>query len=184
MLFSNPNAYETKFASKQALWPTARYTTGDATSQCQKTVIVLLFIVKGDNEMRKALTTGIFLACSLALSGLFQVGCNSIPNATTQPEMAQVSPGALSLCTECGQFKGTSVCCQADQTQCAVCGLAEGSPGCCLIEKGSKDPVAVCLSCGHIKGDALCCQPGQKRCESCGLVKGSAGCCKIPDSLQ
>lgn len=133
--------------------------------------------------MRKTLTTGIFLVCTLALVGLLLVGCKSSEKATTQPE-AQVSPGALSLCTNCGQFKGTSVCCQVDQTQCAACGLAKGSPGCCRIEKGSKESVAVCLSCGHIKGDALCCQPDQKRCDSCGLVKGSAGCCKIPDSQQ
>ncbi|MCH8824299.1 MAG: hypothetical protein IH984_12440 [Planctomycetes bacterium] len=133
--------------------------------------------------MRKALKTGIFLVCSLALIGILQVGCASTEKATTQPD-AQVSPGALSLCTACGQFKGTDVCCQADQAQCAGCGLAKGSPGCCRIDKGSTESVAVCLSCGHIKGDASCCKPDQMRCASCGLVKGSAGCCKIPDSLK
>ncbi|MEE9131894.1 MAG: hypothetical protein V3T84_17925 [Phycisphaerales bacterium] len=139
--------------------------------------------------MRTNLSRCFSLAFTVALIGLMQVGCKSTKEATTQPEMAQVStqpemapvsPGALALCTSCGQFKGTAVCCQADQALCAACGLAKGSPGCCRIAKDSAEPVAVCLACGHIKGDALCCQPGQLRCESCGLVKGSAGCCKIP----
>jgi hypothetical protein len=133
--------------------------------------------------MRKNLSRCFSLAFTVALIGLMQVGCKSTEVASTQPEMAPVSPGALALCTSCGQFKGTAVCCQADQTLCAACGLAKGSPGCCRIEKDSAEPVAVCLACGHIKGDALCCRPGQLRCESCGLVKGSAGCCKIPASL-
>ena len=129
----------------------------------------------GEIEMRKALTTSIILACCLALIGLVQVGCESTE------EVSQVSPGVMPVCTSCGQFKGTSDCCQADQQLCADCGLAKGSPGCCRIEKDSAEPVAVCLECGHIKGDAQCCEPGQTRCEGCGLVKGSAGCCKIPD---
>lgn len=135
--------------------------------------------MKWSYEMRKALTTSIFLALGLVLIGLTQVGCETTEKATSQPA-SQVSPGALSLCTNCGQFKGTADCCKLGQTQCASCGLTKDSPGCCKIEKGSKETVAVCLSCGHIKGDALCCKPGQMKCESCGLVKGSAGCCKIP----
>ena len=133
--------------------------------------------------MRKNLSRCFSLALTVALFGLMQVGCKSTEEATTQPEMAQVSPGALALCTSCGQFQGTAVCCQADQALCAACSLAKGSPGCCRIDKDSADPVAVCLACGHIKGEAQCCQPGQLRCKSCGLVKGSAGCCKIPASL-
>ncbi len=134
--------------------------------------------------MRSTLLKGTALVCVMALMSIAQVACSSTESTTTQPEMAQVSPGAMALCTSCGQFKGTAVCCQADQTLCAACGLAKGSPGCCRIEKDSADPVAVCLACGHIKGDAQCCQPGQLRCESCGLVKGSAGCCKVPDSQR
>ncbi len=130
--------------------------------------------------MRKALIKSTFLACSIILFGMLQVGCQSTEKATSQPDMAQVSPGALSLCTGCGQFKGGADCCKSGQAQCDSCGLAKGSPGCCRIEKGSKESVAVCGSCGHIKGDALCCNPGQTKCEGCGLVKGSAGCCKIP----
>ena len=134
--------------------------------------------------MRKTLTTSIVFVFCLALISVLQVGCSSTEKATSQPDMAQVSPGELALCTGCGQFKGTDVCCQADAAECSGCGLAKGSPGCCRIEKGSTESVAVCLSCGHIKGDAMCCKPDQMRCEGCGLVKGSAGCCKIPDSLK
>ncbi len=133
--------------------------------------------------MRHTLFRGTALVCAMALIGVVQIACSSTEGTTSQPEMTtEVSPGALALCTNCGQFKGSAECCQAGQTQCAGCGLAKGSPGCCRIEKGSGEPVAVCLSCGHIKGDAMCCQPGQAKCEGCGLVKGSAGCCKVPDS--
>ena len=139
---------------------------------------------KGDMTMRSARVKGIALVWMIALVGVAQVACQSTDSATSQSEMAQVSPGALALCTACGQFKGTADCCQAGQATCAACGLTKGSPGCCRIDKDSAEPVAVCLSCGHIKGDAMCCQPGQLKCDSCGLVKGSPGCCKIPASSR
>ncbi len=54
-----------------------------------------------------------------------------------QGEMAQadiVSPGAVSVCTSCGQFKGTAECCQPGTAKCAGCGLDKGSPGCCKLD--------------------------------------------------
>ena len=134
--------------------------------------------------MRSTLLKGTVFVCVMALVGVAQVACSSTKSATSQPATTQVSPGALALCTNCGQFKGSAECCEAGQVKCAGCGLTKGSPGCCRIEKGSAEPFSVCLSCGHIKGDALCCQPGQDKCDNCGLVKGSAGCCKVPDSQR
>ena len=134
--------------------------------------------------MRKNLSRCFSLALTVALFGLMQVGCKSTEEATTQPEMAQVSPGALALCTSCGQFQGTAVCCQADQALCAACGLAKGSPGCCRIEKDSVTRVALCTGCGQFKGSAECCASGQVLCTKCKLVKGSPGCCKIKSGTR
>ncbi|MHC4416698.1 MAG: hypothetical protein ACYS0G_15620 [Planctomycetota bacterium] len=116
------------------------------------------------------------LSVALAFLGLAQAGCQSSQKPTAE---AEVSPGAVGLCTGCGQIKGSDACCRKDAAQCPGCGLAKGSPGCCKIEKGSAEPVALCTGCGQIKGSEQCCKPGQKTCAKCGLVKGSPGCCKI-----
>jgi len=86
----------------------------------------------------------------------------------------------VELCTDCGQIKGSELCCKPGQDTCAGCGLAKGSPGCCNIPEGT-ETAAICTGCGQIKGSELCCKPNQPTCPECGLVKGSPGCCKIPE---
>ena len=83
----------------------------------------------------------------------------------------------VSLCGNCGQVKGSNVCCKADAETCATCSLAKGAPGCCIMNKG--DTVALCAQCGHIAGMDSCCKEGAEKCATCELVKGSPGCCKI-----
>jgi len=62
-----------------------------------------------------------------------------------------------------------------------MCGLVEGSPGCCNIPEDAES-AALCTACGHLKDGELCCKQGAARCPKCGLVKDSPGCCKIPKS--
>ncbi len=114
------------------------------------------------------------------LSRLFVVIVACLALAGCQSSSKTVAPGALSLCTNCGQIDGTDQCCRPGAPTCAKCGLAKGSPGCCVIEQGSSEPVAVCTACGQIKGSAQCCRPGTPTCAKCGLAKGSPGCCKLP----
>ncbi len=85
----------------------------------------------------------------------------------------------VALCADCGQIKGSDVCCAADAEACGACGLAKGAPGCCVMEKGDAD-VALCTHCGQIAGSDACCKPDQAKCDACGLDKGSPGCCKLP----
>ena len=120
------------------------------------------------------------IAC-LTLLSICWIGCETTDEMTTQPAtqpMAMVSPGALSLCSGCGEIKGTADCCDPNAPTCSGCDLAKSSPGCCKMVKGG-EPLSLCANCGHIKGTELCCAPDQTRCTGCGLVKGSAGCCKI-----
>ena len=86
---------------------------------------------------------------------------------------------AVTLCGNCGQVKGSALCCskKPDQPRCPRCGLFAGSPGCCRIKKGA--PVTLCGKCGQVKGSDVCCKPGQAKCGSCGLSKPSPGCCRI-----
>jgi len=116
------------------------------------------------------------LSFAVTCLGLGLAGCQS--SDTTSADAA-VSPGAVGLCTGCGQIKGSDDCCRADAATCPGCDLAKGSPGCCKIEKGSSESVSLCTGCGQIKGSKQCCQPGQASCTKCGLAKGSPGCCKI-----
>ena len=119
-----------------------------------------------------------------ALLGLpaIHIGCSqdSQPGRTQATKPGEGTVAQVALCTDCGQIKGSALCCQAGQETCAKCGLVKGSPGCCKITKGSSEPVFLCTKCGFIKGSPECCKPGQPTCEKCGLVKGSPGCCKIP----
>ncbi|MFQ6035798.1 MAG: hypothetical protein ACE5NM_08130 [Sedimentisphaerales bacterium] len=109
---------------------------------------------------------------AITLVGLVLVGYGCKESGTA--EAAEVE-----LCLECGQIKGSELCCQPGQTTCATCGLVKGSPGCCNIPAGAQR-AAICTKCGQIKGSELCCKPNQSTCDKCGLVKGSPGCCKIP----
>ncbi len=126
--------------------------------------------------MRRTLLNCCCLMAAVSFLSMGSAGCQTAETSTE----AVVSPGAISLCTGCGQIKGSASCCRPGAATCPACGLAKGSPGCCTIEKGSTVPVALCTSCGQIKGSAACCRPGAAKCASCGLVKGSPGCCKLP----
>jgi hypothetical protein len=104
-------------------------------------------------------------------------GCKKSDNAGAKS--GAVYAASVELCTDCGQIKGSEMCCKPDQTMCEGCGLVKGSPGCCKIPKDA-ETAAICTDCGQIKGSESCCKPDQVKCESCGLVKGSPGCCKLP----
>jgi hypothetical protein len=64
--------------------------------------------------------------------GLIHAGCQS---TATESAAADVSPGAVALCTGCGQAKGSEMCCKPGEPTCSKCGLVKGSPGCCAMEK-------------------------------------------------
>ena len=115
------------------------------------------------------------ILCATALTALLCVGCQTSETSTDNI----VSPGAVSICTNCGDVKGSDTCCAPDAVTCGGCGLHKGSIGCCQIEKGSTETVMVCTSCGYFKGSDECCQDGGATCAGCGLKKGSPGCCKI-----
>ncbi|MHC5055106.1 MAG: hypothetical protein ACYTKD_10365 [Planctomycetota bacterium] len=44
----------------------------------------------------------------------------------------------MTLCTSCGEIKGSEKCCKADAAKCGMCGLSKGSPGCCRIKPEKK----------------------------------------------
>ena len=88
------------------------------------------------------------------------------------------STALVTLCSKCGQIKGTDVCCKAGQPKCETCGLAKGSPGCCKLPEDVSTPVQLCAECGEIKGGEKCCEP-VATCGKCRLNKGAPGCCKM-----
>ena len=104
------------------------------------------------------------------------VGCEKkdTPSATGKAYAASIA-----LCTNCGQIKGSDLCCKPDAVKCDKCGLAKGSLGCCKIPKDAAT-AAICANCGQIAGSDLCCKPGAIKCGKCGLAKGSPGCCNLP----
>lgn len=123
-----------------------------------------------------------FLTIVLAVASvgvvLYANGCKKRETAGSKAGRAMAA--SVELCTDCGQIKGSELCCKPGQATCAGCGLAKGSPGCCNIPEGA-ETAAICTGCGQIKGGELCCQPNQPTCPECGLVKGSPGCCKMPE---
>ncbi len=72
------------------------------------------------------------LLVGLAVFGFAQAGCETTPKATAE---AVVAPGAVGWCKMCGQTKGSTLCCQPGQANCAGCGRVKGSPGCCKMPK-------------------------------------------------
>lgn len=108
---------------------------------------------------------------------LWANGCKKSDDTGAKSGVAMAA--SIDLCTDCGQIKGSDLCCKPDQPKCDACGLTKGSPGCCNIPEGA-ETAALCTKCGQIKGSELCCKPDQATCPDCGLVKGSPGCCKIP----
>ncbi len=105
--------------------------------------------------------------------GLYSSGCDKSDKGS------EASAANVQLCTDCGQIKGTELCCKPDQVKCSGCNLTKGSPGCCKIPEGATK-VELCGKCGQIKGTEVCCKADQPKCAKCGLAKGSPGCCKIP----
>ena len=121
-------------------------------------------------------------AGALALAAIAWTGCNSqTEHGETTASEGENSPAAsVTLCGDCGQFKGTDVCCNAEAPKCDGCSLAKGSPGCCKIE--ADEDVALCTGCGQAKGTTDCCKADAPQCDGCELAKGSPGCCKMPGS--
>ena len=115
----------------------------------------------------------------LAFAGVFLSfnGCSKSDKMATATE-EKTPDKSVKLCTNCGQIKGSVLCCKPNQPKCSGCSLAKGSPGCCKIPKDATS-AAICTKCGQIKGSELCCKPNQTECTKCGLVKGSPGRCKI-----
>ena len=123
----------------------------------------------------KHLMTLAVMAAVAIFSGI--TGCRKSDDTSSKSGTAMAA--SIQLCTDCGQIKGSELCCKPGQPKCDACGLVKGSPGCCNIPEGAQT-AAICTKCGQIKGTELCCKPGQATCPNCGLVKGSPGCCKIP----
>ncbi|MHC4122135.1 MAG: hypothetical protein ACYSSI_01065 [Planctomycetota bacterium] len=117
----------------------------------------------------------IVMAMALVGTVLYVNGCKKKSDSETK----EAASGSVPLCLQCGQIKGSTLCCKPNQTKCSGCSLVKGSPGCCKIPKDAKT-AAICTKCGQIEGTALCCKPNQTKCSGCGLVKASPGCCKIP----
>ena len=115
--------------------------------------------------------------CLLVLMTVVLAGVLLCGNGCKKSE----AKGSVELCVKCGQIKDGELCCKPDQDKCIMCGLVEGSPGCCNIPEGV-ETAAICTACGQMYGGDLCCKPEQPRCSKCGLVKDSPGCCKIPKS--
>ena len=106
-------------------------------------------------------------------------GCRQSAEEPVQPAAVgeAAEGGGVFLCGACGQIKGSDDCCKQDAAKCAMCELAEGSPGCCKIAKGTD--AKVCTKCGQVAGSENCCKPDAVKCAKCGLAEGSPGCCKI-----
>ena len=117
----------------------------------------------------------LFLAATL-VAGFVIIGCEDKPAVKTGPKVGAPAP---KICADCGQIKGTALCCKPGAAKCEKCGLVKDSPGCCKLPKGTKVDVALCVKCGQIKGSDVCCKAGAATCPKCGLAKGSPGCCKI-----
>jgi hypothetical protein len=60
-------------------------------------------------------------------------GCKKSDNAGAKSGAVYAS--SVELCIDCGQIKGSELCCKSDQVKCESCGLAKGSPGCCKLPK-------------------------------------------------
>jgi hypothetical protein len=114
------------------------------------------------------------LLAILMLCGMVFIvsGCKDDGTSTAKAD-------TVALCADCGQVKGSDVCCVVEAEVCDTCSLAKGAPGCCIMEKGDTT-VALCTDCGQLAGSDVCCDPDQAKCEKCQLAEGSPGCCKLP----
>ena len=63
---------------------------------------------------------------------------NGCKKASDEDETAAAVTSAVDgvqLCSDCGQVKGSDLCCKPGQEKCSKCGLVKGSPGCCKMPK-------------------------------------------------
>ena len=121
--------------------------------------------------------------CLFLVVGIFALGCEKKEESapapdSTSPAIGKTTSASVSLCSMCGEVKGTPKCCAPDAAKCA-CGKNKGAPACCKELDFSKGDVQLCTKCGEVKGSANCCAPGAEKCSQCSLNKGSVGCCKI-----
>ncbi len=68
-------------------------------------------------------------ACFAIVTCLVLAGCQSSSKTTG----TDAAPGAMGLCTSCGQIDGSDQCCRPGAATCPECGLVKGSPGCCKM---------------------------------------------------
>ncbi len=101
------------------------------------------------------------------------------PPKSTADVTEETKVGSVALCSNCGQVKGTPVCCAEGAEKCSGCKLVKGSPACCKHYDFTSGPVLLCTSCGQVKGSDVCCKEGAEKCGKCSLAKGSPGCCKL-----
>ncbi len=113
-----------------------------------------------------------FLFCLVSISA---IGCGQTESVES-PLIDIQNTDHVTLCKDCGQVKGSELCCSEEGEACD-CGFHQGSPACCKLEKGDED-MKLCGKCGQVAGCDECCSEGAETCE-CGLQKGSPGCCKI-----
>lgn len=101
------------------------------------------------------------------------------PPISTPDVSKDAKVSSVTLCSKCGQVKGTPVCCVEGAEKCSSCKLAKGSPACCKHFDFTAGSVLLCTSCGQVKGSEVCCKSDAEKCGKCSLAKGSPGCCKL-----
>ena len=103
----------------------------------------------------------LLLIVGLLAAGLV-AGCEPVSDSKIPSKMIRVSEDSeanvAAICINCGQIKGSDLCCKPGQELCMMCGLVKGSPGCCLLPKGADTDVQLCTKCGFIKGSTDCCK--------------------------
>ena len=93
------------------------------------------------------------------------------------PELKEVVD-VIVLCGQCGQIKGSGVCCVKDAKVCGY-GTHSGSSACCKISLTGEDAV-LCNHCGQVKGSGdVCCVDEAEKCPKCKKVLDSPGFCVI-----
>ena len=79
-------------------------------------------------------TKSLLLVMAVTMVGMILLagGCKKEePKTIADAVKAVESKVDESLCTKCGQIKGTDLCCRADAVKCDKCGKDKGSLGCC-----------------------------------------------------
>ena len=114
----------------------------------------------------------------LFIIALFFSGCEQKEklNEKTQTHSHSMGKNAdITLCGNCGQVKGSDICCKVDAVKCG-CGAHKGSPACCTITLTGEN-ITLCGHCGEVRGSELCCLETAEKCVKCDKIKDSPGCC-------